>query len=46
VLAVTVDYDKRQATIGTEKGQAVPRTEILKALESIGYSGEFVEISK
>lgn len=42
VLAVNVDYATRLATIGTERGRSVPREEILNALKSIGYSGEFV----
>ena len=43
VLAVQVDYEKRIATIGTRRDEAVPRDELLKSLKSIGYSGEFVE---
>jgi len=38
-----VDYDAKQASIGTEKGRDVPKAEILKALESINYRGQFVE---
>ncbi|MEX0819175.1 MAG: heavy metal-associated domain-containing protein [Pirellulaceae bacterium] len=43
VLAVTVDFKASQATIGTKAGSRVPTDEILAALKSIGYSGEFVE---
>lgn len=43
MLAVQVDYDKRLATIGTQRDKAVPRDELLKSLKSIGYSGEFVD---
>lgn len=43
VLAVTVNFEKRQATIGTEKGDIVPKAEILSALESIGFRGEVAE---
>jgi hypothetical protein len=43
VLAVSVDYQKQQAIIGTEPNRPVPKDEILTSLESIGYSGEFVE---
>ena len=43
VLAVTVNFEKRQATIGTEKGDIVPMAEILGALESIGFRGEVAE---
>jgi hypothetical protein len=41
VLAAKVDYDKKEATLGTKKGTVVRKGEILKALESIGYSGKF-----
>jgi hypothetical protein len=43
VLAVKVEYESQQATIGTAAGQPVPKQAILEALESINYSGEFVE---
>jgi copper chaperone CopZ len=43
VLAVKVDFAKKQATIGTQAGSRIPTDEILAALKSIGYSGEFVE---
>ena len=46
VLAVKVDYPSGQATIGTAPGQSVPREEILTALESIRYKGEFVTDEK
>ena len=43
VLAVTVDFKSGRATIGTAAGSEVPRQELLAALESIGYSGLFIE---
>jgi len=43
VLAVKVDFSKKQATIGTKAGSHIPTDEILAALKSIGYRGEFVE---
>jgi len=43
VLAVKVDFAKKQATIGTKSGSHVSTDEILASLKSIGYSGEFVE---
>jgi hypothetical protein len=43
VLAVKVDYEKRIATIGTQRDKAVPRDELIKSLKSIGYDGTFVE---
>lgn len=41
VLAVKVDYESKQATIGTAAGQPIPQQAILDALESINYRGEF-----
>ena len=43
MLAVQIDYEKRLATIGTQRDKVVPRDELLKSLKSIGYSGDFVE---
>ena len=43
VLAVQIDYEKRLATIGTTRDQAVPRNELIESLKSIGYSGQFVD---
>lgn len=43
VLAVKVDYETKQATIGTTAGGDVPRDEILAALKSIGYHGQFAD---
>ena len=43
VLAVKVDYESEQATVGTAAGQPIPKQAILEALESISYRGEFVE---
>ena len=42
-LPVIGDFAAKQALIGTEKGWEVPKAEILKALESIDYRGEFIE---
>jgi hypothetical protein len=41
VLAVKVDYEAGQATIGTEKGRAVSTAEVRAALEAIGYAATF-----
>tara|TARA_B100000749_G_C18053156_1_gene312299 strand:- start:304 stop:477 length:174 start_codon:yes stop_codon:yes gene_type:complete len=41
VLAVKVDYELQQATIGTKKGEPVSTKEILAALKSINYRGRF-----
>jgi hypothetical protein len=43
VLAVSVDYEKKLATIGTAKDEPIPREQILDALKSLGYSGQWVE---
>ena len=43
MLAVKADYKAEQATIGTKPGEDVSTDEILAALESIGYHGEFVD---
>ena len=43
VLAVEVDYPSGEAAIGVEAGKPVPKKEILAALKSIEYRGEFVE---
>lgn len=41
MLAVRIDYEKRLATIGTQRGQPVPRERIIEELKGIGYGGEF-----
>jgi len=41
VLAVKVDYEAGQATIGTEKGRGLPTAEVRAALKAIGYSANF-----
>jgi hypothetical protein len=46
VLAVKVEYPSGMAMIGTQAGVPVAREEILAALESIGYRGEFTSRSK
>ncbi len=43
MLAVIVDFETKQAAIGTQAGGAVPTSEILAALNSIGYQGQLVE---
>jgi hypothetical protein len=43
VLAVQVDFESKQATVGTKKGEAVPMKDILAALEKINYRGRPVE---
>jgi hypothetical protein len=45
VLAVTVDYEKQLATIGTARNRDVPRDQILESLKTIGYRGEFLKDS-
>ena len=44
VLAVKVDYESGQGTIGTKEGIAVSSIEILAQLEKIGYHGEFINL--
>ena len=43
VLAVNVDYEKREAIIGTDHDRPVPREKILESLQGIGYRGKFSE---
>lgn len=43
VLAVQVKYSRGMATIGTDRGQPVPKEEILASLKSVGFKGRFVE---
>ena len=40
---MNVDYEKRLATVGTDRDRPVPRERILESLQAIGYRGEFVE---
>jgi copper chaperone CopZ len=42
VLAVKVDFEAGQATVGTKSGTAVSTNEILAAIESLGYRAEVV----
>ena len=42
VLAVKADCETNTVTVGTKKNKPIPRKEILAALASIGYSGEFI----
>ena len=44
MLAAKVDFERKRATIGIEKGGEVPKAEILRALESLNYQGMFVDI--
>ena len=43
VLAIQVDYDQKLATLGIAQDEPLPREEILGALESLGYRGQWVE---
>jgi cation transport ATPase len=43
VLAVKVDFEAGQATVGSEPDSDPPVAEVLSALESIGYRGTIVE---
>lgn len=43
VLAVKVDYESKEATVGTVPGQPVPKQAIVDALASIRYRGEFAD---
>ncbi len=42
-VLVKVDYEKKLITLGTAKDQPLPRDEILTALESLSYHGQWVE---
>ena len=42
VLAVEVDYKKRQAIVGTEICCPIPKDTILTALDKAGYKGTFI----
>ena len=46
VLAVKVNYESKQATVGTAVDQQVPRQAIVEALESIEYRGTFLNKNK
>ena len=46
VLAVNVEYQLKQATVGTAAGKPVPKQAILAALAAIKYRGEFVTAAK
>ena len=43
VLAIKVDYEQKQTTLGIAKDEPLPLQEILEALQSLGYSGQWVE---
>lgn len=42
VVAVDVSYEKKQAIVGVESGNPIPKEEILAALKKAGYSGDFL----
>ena len=42
VLAVKVDFQSGQATVGTKAGTATPTAEIVAALKGIGYRAEVI----
>ena len=42
VRAVTVNYEKREAIVGTVYSQQFPKVDILAALKTAGYDGTFV----
>ena len=43
MLAVTVDYEAKQAVVGTKAGSQMSIDEIFAALDAIGYRGELIE---
>lgn len=44
VKAVTVSYEKREAIVGTDPSQPVPKEAILAALQKAGYQGRHFEV--
>ncbi|HAH45757.1 MAG TPA: hypothetical protein DCM07_13060, partial [Planctomycetaceae bacterium] len=42
VVAVDINYEKRQAVVGVEPGNLIPKEEIQTALKRAGYSGELL----
>ncbi len=46
VQAVTVSYEKREATVGTAPSQPIPKDEIIASLKEAGYGGSFIETSQ
>lgn len=43
MLAVKIEYPSGLATIGTERGRAVPLKEIAASLQLIGYRANLIE---
>jgi len=43
VLAVTLDYDRRLATIGTDPDQPVSEEAILESLKKVGFKGQLLD---
>jgi hypothetical protein len=43
VLAAKADSETKLATIGSAKDQPVPRDEIIKELNAVGYKATWVE---
>jgi hypothetical protein len=46
VLAVIVDFESSQATVGSQAGAKPPVEAALAAIEGIGYKGELVKIDR
>ena len=42
VVAVDVNYENRQAIVGVEPGNPIPKEEVLTALKKAGYTGELL----
>ncbi len=43
VLAIKVDIDQKRVTLATAKDDPLPREEIIEALKTHGYSGQWAE---
>jgi copper ion binding protein len=46
VSAAEVNYEKKEALLGFPKGANVPRKELLTAVSSLGYSGQFIDLQR
>ena len=46
VSAAEVSYEKKEAVVGFPKGTDVPRQELLTAVSSVGYSGQFKDLQR
>ena len=42
VVAVDVNYENRQAIVGVEPGNSIPKEDVLTALKKAGYTGELL----